>query len=791
MDLSEAFLPTAPFTESLINYLPAALSSFVKHEESKEIKEEQSNTSSYVTSTDLSESGRYPKEESNTWSDIKRPFVKLRKLEDLDLTEEEMNGILSDRMIAASLSYPEKPPETDRYVLCKCVIINKDISDLSALEKFRFIQYLDLSKNNLRSLESLGKMPFLRYLNVSHNFLTSILDFEPPFGLSYVDYTDNNLTEIPDLSKFWSISHLDLSRNEIREIKGLQNLGYLNYLDISHNLITKLENLNELGIKTLKMHHNQITNYENDENAGFQTLNHIRYVDLSNNSLKSLKFLQMNGSIESLNLSYNGISSLFEVYHLRSLPYLTRLDLSNNPISTDPFYFNVCIREVKQLRYLDDTEITAETKISVRTKQQTDPTQIPRENRMELLLLQQINKPCIGAHIVPYDQPPPKVIVLVGPPCSGKKNIAMAFVNSKSRLVFGRSHTTRPKLGNEVSGREYFFVSKEHFIELMRKGEFISTSEFNGNSYGIAHTELYQYPNSVVIFHTNIKAAITLKVSGVCPKLVLAMPSNDETHRNWLKFNYLFERQEYSTETRIKRCPNCVKSFLQKDSEPETFTIDSDEVLELIESSEDSIPTTSTEGSPSQNEKENDFIHINDTSSIISDQFVPCMQDEPRDKSVSMKSYAGILKTTHPLSGTRSNAVSFTETPFFAEKMESKRVSFNWLSTMDNGPCKHTQTSPVPEKSISDSCIMDNIPNKNNDINLLSVLSASRIAEKLSDKQETIYMTLAERFEQVQMDKLGKFFDEIIESRKEYLNLHWENPGLFRGVFHGQVSHRL
>ncbi|XP_074032754.1 uncharacterized protein isoform X3 [Leptinotarsa decemlineata] len=671
MDLSEAFLPTAPFTESLINYLPAALSSFVKHEESKEIKEEQSNTSSYVTSTDLSESGRYPKEESNTWSDIKRPFVKLRKLEDLDLTEEEMNGILSDRMIAASLSYPEKPPETDRYVLCKCVIINKDISDLSALEKFRFIQYLDLSKNNLRSLESLGKMPFLRYLNVSHNFLTSILDFEPPFGLSYVDYTDNNLTEIPDLSKFWSISHLDLSRNEIREIKGLQNLGYLNYLDISHNLITKLENLNELGIKTLKMHHNQITNYENDENAGFQTLNHIRYVDLSNNSLKSLKFLQMNGSIESLNLSYNGISSLFEVYHLRSLPYLTRLDLSNNPISTDPFYFNVCIREVKQLRYLDDTEITAETKISVRTKQQTDPTQIPRENRMELLLLQQINKPCIGAHIVPYDQPPPKVIVLVGPPCSGKKNIAMAFVNSKSR---------------------------------------------------------------------------------------------------------------YSTETRIKRCPNCVKSFLQKDSEPETFTIDSDEVLELIESSEDSIPTTSTEGSPSQNEKENDFIHINDTSSIISDQFVPCMQDEPRDKSVSMKSYAGILKTTHPLSGTRSNAVSFTETPFFAEKMESKRVSFNWLSTMDNGPCKHTQTSPVPEKSISDSCIMDNIPNKNNDINLLSVLSASRIAEKLSDKQETIYMTLAERFEQVQMDKLGKFFDEIIESRKEYLNLHWENPGLFRGV---------
>src|SRR4029077_17490505 len=44
--------------------------------------------------------------------------------------------------------------------------------------------------------------------------------------------------------------------------------------------------------------------------------------------------------------------------------------------------------------------------------------------------------------------------------------------------------TTRPKRANEVDGRDYFFVSRERFEEMVREGAFLEHATVLGNRYG-------------------------------------------------------------------------------------------------------------------------------------------------------------------------------------------------------------------------------------------------------------------------------------------------------------------
>ncbi|KAG5882007.1 hypothetical protein JTB14_035294, partial [Gonioctena quinquepunctata] len=723
--------------------------------------------------------------EDESWSDNKRLFIKLRKFEDLELTEEERDGILSRRMIATCLSYLEKSPEIYRYVLCKCVITSKDIKNISALEKYHHLQYLDLSNNKLTSLVHLSAMPYLQYLDVSKNCLKVLLDFKAPYNLSYVDYSHNELEEIPDLSDFWSITYLDLARNNIRQIKGLENLRYLTYLNISENLINKLENLNKMRLQTLLLHHNQIDGYEiSDVDKGLHTLFHIRTLDLSHNRLTTLRFFQGSYNLENLNMCSNKIVNLLEIYYLWNLHFLTRVDMSNNPISTDNHYLNICIRCIKHLRYLDDVEITAEEVVEARAGQKSDPKLQARASRLELLLLQQINHPRIGAHIVPYDQPGPKVIILVGPLCSRKRDIATKFVSTNKRLILGVNHTTRPQIEGEIDGIDYNFVTNEEFVDLVRKGEFVSTSEYNGHCYGIAHSVLEKCVDSVIVLQSDINGAMTLRVMGISPKLVLAMPRDEETHLKWLKLTFVFERIPGMKESKIKKCPVCVRNFSRKgDNGIESLaTSFADDTFEMNDESLESISTrvAARLSHVEQFEEAHSIYERSESPGSLASHKIDV--EENKDRSLSMKSYTGILKskpTTASAKESKTNSVSFHEIGSLGDKLGSKRVSFNWIPSMDKFDSERPQQS---QKSISESCIVKNAPPALAATPILSVLSASKLDLVETGEQDTVYMTVDERFEQLQMDKLGDFFREVLKWRQNYLEMHWENPGLFRAM---------
>lgn len=58
------------------------------------------------------------------------------------------------------------------------------------------------------------------------------------------------------------------------------------------------------------------------------------------------------------------------------------------------------------------------------------------------------------------------------------------FSEFPDHFGFSVSHTTRLPRPGEEEGKQYYFVTREKFEELRRKGAFIENAEFSGNAYG-------------------------------------------------------------------------------------------------------------------------------------------------------------------------------------------------------------------------------------------------------------------------------------------------------------------
>lgn len=73
---------------------------------------------------------------------------------------------------------------------------------------------------------------------------------------------------------------------------------------------------------------------------------------------------------------------------------------------------------------------------------------------------------------------------VVAPSGAGKSTLVNALLQRDTKIHLSISYTTRPPRPGEQSGREYHFVTREHFEDLIQQDEFLEHAEVYGNWYG-------------------------------------------------------------------------------------------------------------------------------------------------------------------------------------------------------------------------------------------------------------------------------------------------------------------
>ncbi|NEP58832.1 MAG: guanylate kinase [Symploca sp. SIO2G7] len=77
-----------------------------------------------------------------------------------------------------------------------------------------------------------------------------------------------------------------------------------------------------------------------------------------------------------------------------------------------------------------------------------------------------------------------RLIVLTGPSGVGKGTLLQLLLNKHPKLYLSVSATTRQPRPGEVEGKDYYFVSRDRFEQLVAAQELLEWAEYAGNYYG-------------------------------------------------------------------------------------------------------------------------------------------------------------------------------------------------------------------------------------------------------------------------------------------------------------------
>jgi guanylate kinase len=80
----------------------------------------------------------------------------------------------------------------------------------------------------------------------------------------------------------------------------------------------------------------------------------------------------------------------------------------------------------------------------------------------------------------------PLVYIISAPSGSGKSTLVNELMRLVPQLDFSVSYTTRAPRGSEQNGKQYYFVTRAEFEQMIRANEFLEHADVFGNYYGTA-----------------------------------------------------------------------------------------------------------------------------------------------------------------------------------------------------------------------------------------------------------------------------------------------------------------
>jgi len=84
------------------------------------------------------------------------------------------------------------------------------------------------------------------------------------------------------------------------------------------------------------------------------------------------------------------------------------------------------------------------------------------------------------------------LFIISAPSGAGKTSLVQALLNINPQIDLSVSYTTRDPRPGEQDGKDYHFVSRDAFLAMAKRSEFLESAEVYGNLYGTSQTWIKQ-----------------------------------------------------------------------------------------------------------------------------------------------------------------------------------------------------------------------------------------------------------------------------------------------------------
>ena len=123
------------------------------------------------------------------------------------------------------------------------------------------------------------------------------------------------------------------------------------------------------------------------------------------------------------------------------------------------------------------------------------------------------------------------VYIISAPSGSGKSTLVGKVRQIEPKLEFSISYTTRKPRGEEQNGREYYFVSRDEFEEMIRRDEFLEYADVFGNWYGTARCFLEdaKQKGNDLLLDIDVQGAAQIKKKLPQAVSIFILPPNRQT----------------------------------------------------------------------------------------------------------------------------------------------------------------------------------------------------------------------------------------------------------------------
>ena len=164
---------------------------------------------------------------------------------------------------------------------------------------------------------------------------------------------------------------------------------------------------------------------------------------------------------------------------------------------------------------------------------------------------------------VPVNHAPSRgtLFVVSSPSGGGKGTIIRHVLDVVDNLSYSVSYTTRAPRQGEVNGREYFFVSRDTFDEMVAAGEFLESACVHGNYYGTSKEQIMREiaAGADLILEVDVQGAASVRQLLMDSVSIFILPPSYEVLKQRLIARGTDSPQEL--EVRLRNAPLELKQY--------------------------------------------------------------------------------------------------------------------------------------------------------------------------------------------------------------------------------------